>query len=193
MLSFNNITISEDIENAANHLQRGGVICYPTDTIWGLGCDATQADAVDKIYKIKHRDVSKSMLILANSMEMVKNCVITLPDIAIELFNNTCEPLTIILQGAQKLAENLPALDNSIGVRIVKHPFCTPLLQMLGKPIVSTSANFSEQPTPAKFDEIDKMLLNMVDYVAQTHRTQLQGKPSKILMITEDYQVRHVR
>ena len=185
--------IDQDVHDAAICLRQGGVICYPTDTIWGLGCDATNSDAVSKIYKIKGRDTSKSMLILVGDIEAVRNYVDWLPDIAIDLFNTTTEPLTIILQGAKNLAHNLPASVKSIGVRIVKHAFCTPLFNVFGKPIVSTSANFSGQIPPASFGEIDEKLLDTVDYVVKANRTQVPGKSSKIIMITSDNQIKQIR
>src|SRR5690606_10955755 len=137
-----------DINQALETLRHGGVILYPTDTIWGIGCDATNPDAVDKVFRLKGRDAAKSLIILLDSVGKLPSYVQEVPEIAYRLIEYTERPLTLVYSGAKNLAPNLLAGDGSVGIRIVDHPFCSPLLQRFRKPIVSTSANISGQPAP---------------------------------------------
>ena len=162
----------KEIEQCVDVLREGGLILYPTDTIWGIGCDAGNYEAVQKIFKIKKREEGKSMLILAADVNMVDRYVNQLPDIAEQLFEQADTPLTIILPDAVNLAESVAADDNSIGIRIPDDPFCQELLRRFRRPIVSTSANFSGDPSPANFTEINPDLINKMDYaVSYTHLT----------------------
>ena len=186
-------TLNSEINQVVEMLKRGSTICYPTDTIWGIGCDATNSEAVDKIYKIKGRDTSKSMLILVDSIEALNNYVKHIPEIAANLIKTATEPLTIIFYGAQNLAHNLYANDGTIGVRVVNHAFCTPMLQKFGKPIVSTSANISGQPPPSLRNEIDSKIIESVDYTVYFDNEQASRKASRIILLTLDDEIKFIR
>ena len=147
--------MQQEINKAIDILRKGGVILYPTDTIWGIGCDATNSEAVEKIYKIKQRAESKAMLVLINDSSELDKYVESVPDIAYELIDVTVKPLTIIYDDAIGLASNLIASDGSVGIRVTKEEFSNQLCKRLKKPIVSTSANISGEKTPATFREID--------------------------------------
>ena len=157
--------MQQEINKAIDILRKGGVILYPTDTIWGIGCDATNSEAVEKIYKIKQRAESKAMLVLINDSSELDKYVESVPDIAYELIDVTVKPLTIIYDDAIGLASNLIASDGSVGIRVTKEEFSNQLCKRLKKPIVSTSANISGEKTPATFREIDNAILDSVDYV----------------------------
>ena len=157
--------MNEDIQKALETLRNGGIILYPTDTIWGIGCDATNADAVKKIYDIKKRNDTKSMLILVDAPNRINQYIREIPEIAWELIDVADKPITIIYPGARNLAANLIAEDGSIGIRIVNDEFCKKLISQFKKPIVSTSANMSEKAAPSFFDEISNEIINGVDYV----------------------------
>ena len=171
-----------DVENCLPILQNGGIILYPTDTIWGIGCDATNADAVEKIIALKHRPDSKSFVTLvAEEREVLK--YVAAPDLA--LFNylqTTTKPTTVIYQNAIKLAENVMSDDGSVAIRICKDPFCRHLIKRLRKPIVSTSANVSGAPSPFSFSDIDKKIIDGVDYAVQYRRNDNnKALPSSII------------
>lgn len=155
----------DDIKNALKVLRDGGVILYPTDTIWGLGCDATRAEAVRRIYDIKKRADSKSLIVLVNSVTMLSRYVDNPPDIALELAEMTEKPLTVVYDRGRGLAEGVTSDDGSVGVRICSDPFCDELLNAFRKPLVSTSANISGSEAPAAFDEISEEIKAAVDYV----------------------------
>jgi L-threonylcarbamoyladenylate synthase len=156
--------MTEDIQKAIEVLKKGGVILYPTDTIWGLGCDATNPGAVDKIYQIKKRDRSKSMIVLFDTDARLPGYINEMPEVAWELLETADKPLTLVLPGAKNLAANLPARDGSIAIRITREIFSKKLVERFKKPIVSTSANFSGQPAPHHFKEINPGLVAKVDY-----------------------------
>jgi L-threonylcarbamoyladenylate synthase len=180
-------TIEIEAENALKVLKAGGTILYPTDTIWGIGCDATNARAVENIYKIKQRAESKSLIILVDSFEKIGQYVAKVPDITFDLVSGVEEPLTIVFANAKNLAKNVIAHDKSIAVRIVKNTFCQKLIQQFEKPIVSSSANISGEATPLYFNKIDKEIIRQVDYVVKVGQDNLKEvKPSKIIRINED-------
>ena len=156
--------MTEEINATLKILRDGGVILYPTDTIWGLGCDATNDMAVQKIFRIKKREDSKSMLLLLDDKGKLDNYV-SVPDIAWDLIGLSKSPLTIIYPGARNIAPGLIAIDGSTGIRITNDEFCHQLIRRFGKPIVSTSANISGTPSPSNFKEIDEKLKSSVDYV----------------------------
>ena len=186
--------MNEDLKKACEVLRKGGVILYPTDTIWGLGCDATKEDAVKRIYEIKQRSDSKSMLTLMDSPALLDRYVDDLPDIAIELIECSDKPLTIIYSGAKNLAPNLIAPDGTIGIRITKEEFSQKLCRQFGKPIVSTSANFSGDPSPANFSEINTEIFRLVDYVVNYRRDEMQkSKPSSIIRLDKDGVIKIIR
>lgn len=174
----------EDINQALETLKNGGLILYPTDTIWGIGCDATNAEAVEKVFALKGRDKNKTMLVLLHNDNQLASYVREIPEVAYELIEATDRPLTIIYSDAKNLAPNAIAEDGSIGIRIVNHPFCQQLLQRFRKPIISTSANISGQPTATNFDEISEEIKNGVDYIVKFDQQNLaQGKPSIIMKL----------
>ncbi|HZM14270.1 MAG TPA: L-threonylcarbamoyladenylate synthase [Bacteroidales bacterium] len=155
----------DDIMNALRVLRAGGVILYPTDTIWGLGCDATNAEAVRKIFDIKQRDDSKSLIILVNSVSMLERYVVNPPEVALQMAELSQKPLTIVYDRGRSLAEGVASADGSVGVRICSEPFCDELINAFRKPIISTSANISGTEAPALFDEISEEVINAADYV----------------------------
>ncbi len=186
--------MKEDIKKALEVLHQGGVILYPTDTIWGLGCDATNHQAIERLYRIKERDPEKSMLILVESAGRVERYVEDMPDIAWDLMEVTDKPLTLIYEQGRNLPEKLMARDGSIGIRVTHDAFCQELLKQFKKPIVSTSANFSNQPSPANFSEIDEALAHSVDYVVK-HRQDERKKasPSSIIKVGSGGEVKVIR
>jgi len=174
----------EDINQALETLKNGGLILYPTDTIWGIGCDATNPEAVEKVFALKGRDKSKSMLILLHNDNQLASYVNEIPDVAYELIEATDRPLTIVYSKAKNLASNALAEDGSIGIRIVEHPFCQQLLQRFRKPIISTSANISGEPSAPTFDEISDRIKNGVDYTVQYGQNDRNAaKPSMIIKL----------
>ncbi|RZK52412.1 MAG: threonylcarbamoyl-AMP synthase [Pedobacter sp.] len=148
------------MNNALEVLKNGGVILYPTDTVWGLGCDATNEEAVAKVNAIKGRSADKSLIILLDNENKLQSYVTEIPEVAYELIEYAENPMTIVFSGAKNLAKNVINADGTIGIRIVKHDFCEQLLQRFRKPIVSTSANISGQPTPKFFDEMKRLVSN---------------------------------
>jgi L-threonylcarbamoyladenylate synthase len=167
----------EDIRNSLNVLRSGGVILYPTDTIWGLGCDATISSAVEKIFKIKSRSETMSLIILVNGESMVERYVKYIPEIAFQITGVSEKPVTIIYPGGKNLAPGICSEDGSVGIRICRDPFCNELITRFRKPIVSTSANLSGRPSPAHFGEIDEEIINNADYVVE-HRQEDRQKHS---------------
>ncbi|MEJ5053037.1 L-threonylcarbamoyladenylate synthase [Sphingobacterium sp. MYb382] len=155
----------DDLNKALETLKNGGLILYPTDTIWGIGCDATNAEAVEKIFALKGRDKQKSMIVLLHNDNQLASYVNDIPEVAYSLMEYNERPLTIVYSNAKNLAANVPAEDGSIGIRVVKHPFCEHLLQRFKKPIISTSANISGEPSPKSFADISEHIIDGVDYV----------------------------
>ena len=174
----------EEIKKACQVMSRGGVILYPTDTIWGIGCDATNEEAVRRVYEIKHRADSKAMLVLVDSPVKVDFYVSDVPDVAWDLIERTTKPLTIIYSGARNLAPNLLAEDGSVGIRVTQETFSMQLCRQFRKAIVSTSANISGQPSPASFSEISEDIKRAVDYIVN-YRQEETGhpKPSSIIKL----------
>lgn len=166
----------EEIKKIVEVLEAGGIILYPTDTVWGIGCDATNAAAVQKIYALKNRADSKSMLLLTDSMAKVQAYVQEIPDVVWDLVECADKPLTIIYPQGKNVATNLLAQDGSIGIRITNEPFSKRLCERFKKPIVSTSANVSGMPTPATFAEISDQIKNGVDYVVRHRQQELKKK-----------------
>jgi L-threonylcarbamoyladenylate synthase len=176
--------MDKDVLSAAEVLKRGGLIVYPTDTIWGIGCDATNQDAVRKIYALKHREDQKSMLILLDDFNKLPEYIAEVPEIAADLVQVADKPLTIIYPGARNLAPNLIASDGSIGIRIVHDEFCLRLIRKFGKPVVSTSANISGSSWPVNFSAIDKRILDQADYtVSWGQKINKKATPSGIIKL----------
>ena len=175
------------MQKAIEILKKGGIILYPTDTIWGLGCDATNPEAVEKIYKLKKRSYSKSMIVLLESDVKLNRFVKKIPDIAWDIVDLSDKPTTIIYPEGTNLAPNLLAEDKTIGIRIVKEGFCHQLIRKFGKPLVSTSANISSEPTPLRYIDIDKRILEGVDYIVNLPAdVKLKPKASTIMKIDLD-------
>ncbi len=186
--------MTEDIQNAWEVLRKGGVILYPTDTIWGLGCDATNNDAVQKIFRIKQRQDEKSMLVLLDHENSLEAYVEEVPEIAWNIIEVADKPLTIIYPNAIHLAPGVIAPDGSVGIRIVKEEFCARLIRKLGKPLVSSSANISSQPAPGNFHEIDPAVIQAVDYVVQYRQNEkTKVKPSGIIKLGIHGEVKVIR
>jgi L-threonylcarbamoyladenylate synthase len=184
----------DDIKTAIAVLQKGGIILYPTDTIWGLGCDASNEDAVQRIYTIKNRADSKSMLVLMENAALIERYIDELPDVAYDLIELTDKPLTIIFDGAKNLAKNLIAEDGSIGIRITKEAFSSELIRRFKRPIVSTSANISGKPSPARFSEIDQGIIDSVDFVVKFRQDEIQkAVPSSIMKLGRGGEIKIIR
>ncbi|AZQ43750.1 L-threonylcarbamoyladenylate synthase [Nonlabens ponticola] len=183
----------ELLQETIKQLKQGNVILYPTDTIYGIGCDATNYDAVEKIYEIKKRDHSKSMLILVDSFQMLDQYVEEVPEMAWEVLKLNKKPLTIIYDRPKGMAENLVAADNTIGIRVTNDPLCRKLISRLRRPIVSTSANFSGDPSPVHFSDISEELKNKVDYVVDLPLPGKDIKPSSIMKISSDGVIKIIR
>lgn len=174
--------MNKDIEQALKVLNDGGIILYPTDTIWGIGCDATNKEAVAKIYKLKQREDSKSMLVLLNNANRLTQYIEEVPEVAWELIDVADKPMTLIYPGAKNLAENLIAEDGSIGIRITDEAFCDKLLTRFKKPIVSTSANISGEPSAALFDEISEAIKEGVDYIVEYRQNDVEPKQASSII-----------
>lgn len=184
----------EDIKAAIEVLQKGGIILYPTDTVWGLGCDATNEEAVKKLYSIKKRDASRGMLVLMENAALLERYVEEVPEIAYDLIELTDKPLTIIYDGAKNLAKNLVTADRSIGIRITSETFSAELVRRFKKPIVSTSANLSGKKAPANFNEIPQEIISAADYVVKYRQDETQkGHPSSIMKLGRGGEVKIVR
>lgn len=175
-------------------MREGGVILYPTDTIWGIGCDATNEEAVRRVYQIKQRADSKAMLVLVDSAVKVDFYVQDVPEVAWDLIEVADKPLTIIYSGARNLAPNLLAADGSVGIRVTNEEFSKRLCQQFRKAIVSTSANVSGQPSPGCFAEISEEIKSVVDYIVKARRDEPAGsKPSGIIKLGEGGLVQVIR
>lgn len=174
----------DDLKKALEVLKSGGIILYPTDTIWGIGCDATNPEAVQRIYDIKKREDSKSMLVLMENPALLERYVDDVPEVAWDLVEISTTPLTVIYPYAKNLAKNLVADDGSIGIRFTKEKFTSQLLQRFRRPLVSTSANISGEKSPAFFDEISDEIKDLVDYVVKYRQDDISpAQPSSIIKL----------
>ncbi len=177
----------DEIEKTVKILQSGGTILYPTDTIWGIGCDSTNQKAVDKIYKIKQRIEGKSLLVLVDSVERIPNYVDKINPVILDLVKNYERPLTVIYPNAKNVAKGVSASDNTIGIRVVNDEFCRELIKKFGKAIVSTSANISGEPAPVIFQQISEEIKKSTDYIVNLYHDRIRSmKPSRIIRITEN-------
>ena len=177
---------TEEIQRFAKSLEEGKILLYPTDTVWGIGCDATNSEAISMVYKIKKREESKSLIILVDSFEMLSKYVKTIPNRAKKELKSAKRPTTIIYENPIGLAKNCVATDNTIAIRIVQNDFCISLIKAFGKPIVSTSANVSGEPTPKSFSEISTTILDSVDYIVNLQQEIITTTSSRILKIVDD-------
>lgn len=185
--------INTEVHNAFEVIKNGGIILYPTDTVWGIGCDATNEEAVKKIFALKQRAESKSMIVLVNGERMMHQVFNEIPEVAWQILDYAEKPTTLILDKPKNVAKNLIAEDNSLAVRIVKEPFCYKLMERMKKPLVSTSANISGMFTPKSFKEISPEIIKGVDYVVNLHHDKICDKPSTIIKLTLDSQVKVIR
>ena len=174
--------MDDQVKKAGLIILQGGTILYPTDTIWGLGCDATNADAVQKVFEIKQRPEKKSMLVLLDGTSMLSQYVERIPDHALKIIAEAVKPTTIIYPGARNFAPNLTGNDGSIGIRITSDPFCSALIGFTGKPIVSTSANLSGAPSPSGFRDIEVSIQLEVDYVVEWRKDKAGTSASSTLL-----------
>lgn len=178
---------NDDIRTAVEVLKGGGLILYPTDTVWGIGCDATNSKAVERVFRLKERDDSKALITLIGDADKLRRVVDGIPDIAYELIEVTDRPLTIIYDKGVGVAPNLCAEDGSLAVRVTSEPFSRSLCRAFGRPIVSTSANISGHPTPASFGQIEQAIFDGVDYVCTSRRNERRAsKASAIMKLSED-------
>ena len=188
----------EDIRNAVETMRKGGVILYPTDTVWGIGCDATNEEAVKRVYEIKQRDDSKSLICLVDSDARLQRYFRMVPDVAWQLIDSLKEteakPTTLVLDGAINLAKNLIAEDGSVGIRITNEPFSKELCYRFQKAIVSTSANISGEPAAQNYCDIDPRIIEAVDYVCWSRRQEHKPHtPSSIIKLKENGEVTIIR
>lgn len=186
--------IEEQVAQALEVLKRGGIILYPTDTVWGIGCDATRAEAVEKIYRLKRSTDKKSMLVLLDHPDKVSLYIQKVPDVAWQLFEVADKPLTLILPEARGVAENLVPETGMLGIRIPEHEFCRKLIRRLNRPLVSTSANLSGQPAPARFEDIAPEIREGVDFgVDPSCEGKPTGKASSIVRVGVNGEVEVIR
>lgn len=188
------MTFEDDIQRAVEVMKRGGVILYPTDTVWGIGCDATNADAVKRVYEIKRRADSKALIILLGRKDDLFRYVDEVPDVALELIDVSVRPTTVIYDKGINMAPNVTAEDGSVAIRVTSDDYCRALCRGLRRPLVSTSANISGEPAPAVFDEISPEIINAVDYVATHRRSDMsRSLPSIIIKISADSSFKIIR
>jgi L-threonylcarbamoyladenylate synthase len=185
--------INQEVHNAFEVIKNGGIILYPTDTVWGIGCDASNEDAVKKIYALKQREESKSMIVLMNGDKMMYNVFKEVPETAWQILDISEKPTTLILDNPRNVAKNIIAEDNTLGVRVVTEPFCFKLMERMKRPLVSTSANISGMFTPKSFKDISPEIIKGVDYVVNLHREKICDKPSTIIKLSLDNQVKIIR
>lgn len=177
--------MNQELKNSLTALNNVKVILYPTDTVWGIGCDATNENIVSKIFDIKKRNESKSLVILVSSLNMLQKYVKVSSQLR-RFINTLNKPTTIIYQKPKGLAKNVIASDNTVAIRIVQDEFCRKLIKRFGKPIVSTSANISGNSTPKSYKEIENVILESVDYVVDLHRDRINKKSSRIVKLEDD-------
>ncbi|MDG2330570.1 MAG: L-threonylcarbamoyladenylate synthase [Flavobacteriales bacterium] len=186
--------MNNTIQEAIKVLRNGGVILYPTDTIWGLGCDATNEEAVLKLLKIKQRSDSKSLIILLDQDHKINRIAKDIPDAAWDIIDHAQKPTTIVLDGAYNLAPSVIAADGSVGIRICKMEFCQQLINKLNKPLVSTSANYSGCPSPINFSNVDSTIKKQVDFVIDLPKYyQSKGIASSIIKLDKNSNVTIIR
>lgn len=183
-----------DLDKAIEVLRKGGIILYPTDTVWGIGCDATNSKAVKRIYDLKRRADSKAMIVLVDSPEMVERYVDEMPEVAMQLIDVAVKPVTIVYDRGIGLAPELIASDGSIGIRVTSEKFSSMLCRKLRRPLVSTSANISGSPTPRFFNEISEEVVKGVDYVVKFRRDDNEPRsPSSVIKLSNSGQIKILR
>lgn len=183
---MNAMNYDADIAQAIATLRRGGIILYPTDTVWGIGCDATNSEAVRRVFEIKRRPDSKALITLVGSEAALERAVANVPDVAWQLIEAAVAPVTIVYDHGAGVAPELLAEDGSLAVRLTREPFSAHLCRRFGRPLVSTSANITGQPAPASFTEISPEIIDSVDYVCLSRRSEPAGaKPSMVIKISD--------
>ena len=185
--------IQKEIKNCLTVLRKGGIIVYPTDTIWGIGCDATNSKAIKKIYKIKKRKISKSMIVLIANINSLNKYVKKIPAEILELIINHSQPTTIIFNNVHNISNDLLSLDGSVAMRVTTDKFCQKLINQLEKPLISTSANISGEKYPEKFKQINSVILNGVDYVVNLRKKEIMSTPSNIIKINNNGSLKKIR
>ncbi|WP_142783281.1 L-threonylcarbamoyladenylate synthase [Changchengzhania lutea] len=185
--------MNEEINKVLQILKQGGIILYPTDTVWGIGCDANNEKAIEKIYKLKQRQDSKALICLVADDRMLKKYVKSVPSVALDIIDIAEKPTTIIYDDAQNLAKNLIAEDGTIAIRIPDDEFCYQIARKLNGAIVSTSANISGQPSPKSYKEISPVILKGVDYIVNLHHEKICSKPSAIIKLSNSGVVKIIR
>ena len=185
--------MKEEIENCLDTLNKGGLILYPTDTVWGIGCDGTNEEAVKKVYDLKRRPDSKALICLVSNIRMLERHVYEVPDPAYDLIELSTKPTTIIYDRPMNVAKNLVADDDTLAIRVASDEFCQRLTARMKRPLVSTSANISGKPTPGSFSEIEEEILKGVDYIVNLHREKKNGPPSSIIRLGNSGLVKIIR
>ncbi len=185
--------MTEEIKTCLDVLQNGGIILYPTDTVWGIGCDATNAEAVSKVYQLKRRASTKTMICLVANDFMLEQHVQKVPDVAYDIIDMATKPTTIVYDKPKGVAKNLVAEDDTLAIRVASDKFCQYLIQRLKKPLVSTSANIAGEPSPTSFKEISPEILKGVDYVVNLDRDKEKSTPSSIIKLGNDGTVKVIR
>jgi L-threonylcarbamoyladenylate synthase len=179
--------LKQEVEKSVELLKKGKILLYPTDTIWGIGCDATNAKAVEKVFRLKNRHEQKSMIVLLDSAGKLTEYVDEVPPIAYDLIANAASPVTIVFNKAKNLPKNVIAPDGSIAIRVVKGDYCVEVIKQLGKPLISTSANISGEPAPMTFLEISEAIRQKVDYVVDIHRARIRAaRPSTVIKMEQN-------
>lgn len=185
--------MTEEINKTFEQLQAGNTILYPTDTVWGLGCDATNPEAVAKIYQLKNREESKALICLVSDIRMLERYIAEIPEVAYELLEAANTPTTIIYDNPVGIAANLVAADKTLAIRIPDDEFCQKLIRKFKRPIVSTSANVSGQPTPKNYKEISSEILKGVDYIVNLPEKNTASKPSTIIQLCTNGEIKIIR
>lgn len=186
--------IQAEVHKAYEIIKNGGIILYPTDTVWGIGCDANNPEAVKKIYSLKQRAESKSMIVLVNGDRLLHRVFNEIPEVAWDILDYSDKPTTLVLDNPRYVAKEIISSNNALGVRIVTEPFCFKLIERMKSPLVSTSANISGQPSPQNFKEISKEIIDGVDYVVNLRQTEIKPvKPSTVIKLTANSQVTILR
>ncbi len=188
-----NVNLTQEINKAISVLQEGGLILYPTDTVWGIGCDATNETAVQKVYELKQREESKALICLVANDFMLEKHVTKVPEVAFDLIDLSTKPITIIYDEPKGIAKNLVADDNTLAIRVATDQFCQYLINKFKKPIVSTSANVSGQESPRNFSEISDLIIKGVDYVVNLNQETTSSSSSTIIKLGNDGTVKVIR
>jgi len=189
-----NENIKQEVNDALEVIKRGGLILYPTDTVWGIGCDASNPAAIEKVYQLKQRHESKALICLVSDFKMLNQFVEEVPEVAYDILKYAVKPTTIIYDKPIRVAANLVPEDNTLAIRVVKNDFCKELIRKFRRPIVSTSANISGEPTPANYSEISEAIKNGVDHIVDVQRNDKHAStPSAIIKLSGDGEVKIIR